>query len=650
MRKKKEANKVKCKKVFLIVFVLAAIVAIVVGSVLGTRGKGEVNKSETAPVPTMAPTTRAPTTPEESLVAQLLYQENIISPDDAALDDPDSSISNALKFVSEDPNFQDPAKMNDETAQLEMKQRFAAATLFNTMKSDDGTWDNWMTDAHICSWYGIECADDYYNDGGRFLEEGATGTVISIDLAENGLTGSLPPQLFGMEGLETLMLFSNSITGEFPNELFSMPNLKYLDVDDNLMSGQISPDIGNLGSLEFLYISNNRFTGPIPSEIGKLTEVKMMWFSNNAGITGEIPQEIGNMMNLQDLRLDSLSLSGPIPTSFADLSLDVLSLENNGGLVGGFPEDLEFITGLNYLLLGGNPELFVGVTEFPPAILAHDRMVALSLSDTGLSTDLPEDLGGFTQLRFLLLDNNQMKGALPDALFDLVLLEQLNLGGNAFTGNLPFDIANLNDLTVLNLSDNGLDGNIPDEIGDLVSLLSLDLTGNRFEGELPESMGLLQNLMSLKLTGNWLSGAIPDTFKDLTQLIILRLDNNLFTETIPDFIGENMRSLEELWLHFNRWYDEETRRDYFGFYGKIPENLGFLDRLEQLYLQGNSLEGDIPDALGKLYNLKEFRFDNNEFIEGSIPVPICQLNLNSLVGDCDYDCGDCCTDCREAEY
>lgn len=129
-------------------------------------------------------------------------------------------------------------------------------------------------------------------------------------------------------------------------------------------------------------------------------------------------------------------------------------------------------------------------------------------------------------------------------------------------------------------------------------------------------------------------------------------------------------------MHFNRWYDEETQTDYFGFYGEIPENLGFLDRLgkliwiiltflsvnvnsfdfncsritEQLYLQGNSLEGDVPDALGKLYNLKEFRFDNNEFIEGSIPVPICQLNLDSLVSDCDYDCGDCCTDCRDAEY
>jgi hypothetical protein len=342
---KKEAKKVKCKKVFLIVFVLAAIVAIVVGSVLGTRGKGKVNKSIAAPVPvpTMAPTTRAPTTPEESLVAQLLYQENIISPDDAALDDPDSSIYNALKFVSEDPNFQDPAKMEDETVQLEMKQRFAAATLFNTMKSDDGTWDNWMTDAPICSWYGIECADDYYNYGGRFLEEGATGTVISIDLADNGLTGSLPPQLFGMEGLEKLKLFSNSITGELPNELFSMPNLQYLDVDGNFMSGQISPDIGNLKSLEFLYVSNNRFTGPIPSEIGKLTEVKAMWFSNNAEITGEIPQEIGNMMNLQDLRLDSLSLSGPIPTSFADLSLGKTSITNEFSLDLSCPNSFDFL-------------------------------------------------------------------------------------------------------------------------------------------------------------------------------------------------------------------------------------------------------------------------------------------------------------------
>ena len=68
-----------------------------------------------------------------------------------------------------------------------------------------------------------------------------------------------------------------------------------------------------------------------------------------------------------------------------------MSLERNG-LSGGFPDDLEFISGLEYLLLSENPELFNGVEEFPYGILAQTGLVALSLTNTGLSTQIPEEI------------------------------------------------------------------------------------------------------------------------------------------------------------------------------------------------------------------------------------------------------------------
>ena len=310
----RQAMMAKCKKIFMIFGIFVVIAAIVVGSVLGTRGGGKGGDANAVEI--------EPNEPESA--ADILVEQNIISAEDLAETDEDSPVYNALKFINESPKFSNANDMKDESMVMEMKQVFAAVTLFNSMKGDgSGTWDNWMTDEPICTWHGIECnEDDEYYDRRRVLQEG--GKVTSIDLADNGLAGAIPSQLLGFEHLERLVLFSNGITGELPKELFSLPNLQYLDLDSNNVSGQISPDIGNLEKMEFLYLSNNDITGPIPSEIGKLEEVKGFWLSNNAGITGEIPPEMVNMRSLRDLRLDSLSLTGRIPTTFADLVLSKL--------------------------------------------------------------------------------------------------------------------------------------------------------------------------------------------------------------------------------------------------------------------------------------------------------------------------------------
>lgn len=68
----------------------------------------------------------------------------------------------------------------------------------------------------------------------------------------------------------------------------------------------------------------------------------------------------------------------------------------------------------------------------------------------------------------------------------------------------------------------------------------------------------------------------------------------------------------------------------FPFAGPIPESLSQLGRLEELWLNGNSLNGSIPDGLGYLSRLRELYLNANE-LEGSIPSSFSKLtNLEGL--------------------
>jgi len=80
---------------------------------------------------------------------------------------------------------------------------------------------------------------------------------------------------------------------------------------------------------------------------------------------------------------------------------------------------------------------------------------------------------------------------------------------------------------------------------------------------------------------------------------------NQLTGPIPEVIG-NLTDLTELYLHDN----ELT--------GPIPEEICRLNQLLCLYLADNELTGSIPDAIGQLTNLTTLYCGNNQ-LTGSIP-------------------------------
>ncbi|XP_060669948.1 brassinosteroid LRR receptor kinase BRL3-like [Ziziphus jujuba] len=67
----------------------------------------------------------------------------------------------------------------------------------------------------------------------------------------------------------------------------------------------------------------------------------------------------------------------------------------------------------------------------------------------------------------------------------------ISLSNRGLTGIIPAELANLTYLERLDLSNNKLHGEIPDELGTLKFLYIIDLSNNQLTGEIPRSLGNL---------------------------------------------------------------------------------------------------------------------------------------------------------------
>ena len=158
---------------------------------------------------------------------------------------------------------------------------------------------NWLSDAHIGQWYGV--ATD------------ADGRVIELNLADNGLTGELPPGLGNLANLRELLLDDNRLRGPIPPELGSLDKLTRLELDDNGLTGKIPSSLGSLINLTWLGLADNRLTGQIPSSMGGLIHLTRLELDDN-NLTGEIPPSLGNLTALRYLRLvDDNRFTGCVP-------------------------------------------------------------------------------------------------------------------------------------------------------------------------------------------------------------------------------------------------------------------------------------------------------------------------------------------------
>ena len=169
--------------------------------------------------------------------------------------------------------------------------RTALEALYHATGGPDWTnSENWLTDAPLDDWYGVD-AD-------------AAGRVVRVELRENALRGEIPPELRRLARLERLELGGNQLTGRIPTELGGLTSLKYLSLVlvGNELRRWIPAELGGLASLEHLDLSDNWLTSPIPPELGALVNLRTLFLSWNQ-LTGSIPSELGGLSDLEVLDL-----------------------------------------------------------------------------------------------------------------------------------------------------------------------------------------------------------------------------------------------------------------------------------------------------------------------------------------------------------
>lgn len=119
-------------------------------------------------------------------------------------------------------------------------------------------WANqsgWLQTNTPCNWSGVLCNN---------------GHVIALALANNRLSGPLPPTLGSLSGLIVLSAYNNQLSGSIPPQLGSLSALQTLDLYGNQLSDTIPPTLGNLANLQTLRLYNNQLRGEIPAQLANL--------------------------------------------------------------------------------------------------------------------------------------------------------------------------------------------------------------------------------------------------------------------------------------------------------------------------------------------------------------------------------------------
>ena len=356
--------------------------------------------------------------------------------------------------------------------------------------------DRWLTSDPVCKWHGVECS--------------AQSDLISLDLSENILQGTIPSEISLLTSLQHLNLKNREISrgsglsGSIPTNLFAFSDLKTLMLNNNQLSGPLPTEIGLCSKMTTFDFDGNLLSGSLPSELGLCSNMSFMSLSYNP-LTGSLPSEIGLCSKMTTLNFGSNLFSGSLPSELGLCSnMSFMSLSSNR-LTGSLPSEIGLCSKMTTLNFGRN--LCSG--SLPSELGLCSNMKEISLPSNRLTGSLPSEIGLCSKMTTLDFGNNVFSGSLPSELGLCSNMKRISLYYNLLTGSLPSEIGLPTSLEVLDVGVNKLNGTIPESIGSCTALQSLDISGNDLSGTIPDdALGQLVNLGALYVSDNNLSGSI----------------------------------------------------------------------------------------------------------------------------------------------
>ncbi|OVA14075.1 Leucine-rich repeat [Macleaya cordata] len=500
----------------------------------------------------------------------------------------------------------------------------------------------------------------------------------TLDLSKNKLHGEISVFFQNSSGciagsLESLNLGFNQLSGSIPSSLGSYSLLKKLDLRNNELNGSLPKSLSLLSNLRSLLISYNTFEGIVTEfhfaglwrlrvlEMDSLVlKLRADWIPpfqlevarlRTCHLGPRFPEWLRTQEQIEFVDLSSNKISGTVPTWFWNMSSQItyLNLSNNH-LTGELPNLLKSpkFSGIylsSNLFTGQLPLISSHVAELdlsnnsisgPISVLLCNpvgkmNLEVLVLSGNLLSGELPECWSYWKFLRLITLGSNNITGKIPISMGSLLKLQSLHLQNNSLFGELPSSLRNCIELVTINLCKNGFTGSIPKWIGESLSkLMFLRLRLNKFHGGIPQELCHLTSLQLLDLAHNNLSGSIPRCFNNLSAMVSKRNSSALIfpsvvTGTLLETAALVTKGIEVM---YSNTLALVTSMDLSNnsLSGEIPEELTSLFGLRSLNLSENHFTGKIPDKIGGMSLLESLDFSYNK-LSGLIPQSMVNLTF-----------------------
>jgi gliding motility-associated-like protein len=440
------------------------------------------------------------------------------------------------------------------------------------------------------------------------------GRVVSLSLANQGMTGTLPAQIFTLSGLNTLNLSSNPELNANLNVIRQMTQLRNLYLAGMRYENNDLPPLNSLSNLEFLDLSSNRLTA-FPLFLSSMPNLKHLYLGFNR-IT-EVPAFVGNLLGLETLHLQNNIIAGNFPASMANLVRMRDFRADNNRIEGGLSLSLPFWLNLESIIVSNNK--ISDTITYKIGDMANLRNVQLNKNN--FYNILPPTLSKLRKLAYLDVSDNIITGAIPPQIGQVTSLGYLNIARNRFNLGIPPTFSDLVNLYFFDCSSNNLGGSLPANFGNLKLLQHLDISKNQFNGDFPASVVGLEKLTYFDMSSNSFYYDNLQLITTFTALRHLDISKNLIARPLPNDLG---KLTDLVYFNFSQNFIP----------GEIPASIGNLRKLQRLLGNNNRLSGGVPYSINSAKSLIELDISFNQILDfpvlDSIKLNILRVNNNRL--------------------